>query len=117
MQFCDTEVMRAHLAEISKMAAPDALVSWRPRVLVLDHVGWHLAIALVVQGNILPLPARSPELNGPERLAVLRNSRLSNCVFRCYLGAPGPSDDALGGRVPINPVRPSPRGGGIGHPD
>ena len=52
--------MAHHLEEISATVAPGAHA-----VLLLDQAGWHTTRKLPVPGNItlLPLPARSPELN------------------------------------------------------
>src|SRR3954469_24952150 len=60
MPRCSTEAMTLHLAETAKAVAPGAHA-----VLLLDQAGWHTTRKLVVPVNItlLPLPARSPELN------------------------------------------------------
>ena len=53
----------------------------------LDQAGWHLARALVVPDNItlLPLPARSPELNPVENLwQFMRDNWLGNGIFASY---------------------------------
>jgi transposase len=53
-------------------------------VLVLDHAGWHITPALRVPDNLtlLPLPARSPELNPAEGLwHELRQRHLSNRAY------------------------------------
>jgi transposase len=57
--------MNLHLAEIAKAVAPGA-----HGVLLLDQAGWHTTKKLIVPANItlLPLPARSPELNPVENL-------------------------------------------------
>jgi DDE superfamily endonuclease len=82
MPWCDTDAMRAHLAEISAMVATDAHA-----VLILDQAGWHVSGNLVVPENItlLPLPPRSPELNPVENIwQFLRDNWLSNRVFKGY---------------------------------
>lgn len=60
MPRCTTEAMALHLEEIAKVVAPGAHA-----VLLLDQAGWHTTRKLAVPENItlLPLPARSPELN------------------------------------------------------
>src|SRR3954469_17263625 len=65
MPRCTTEAMNLHLAETAKAVAPGAHA-----VLLLDPAGWHTTKKLVVPTNItlLPLPARSPELNPVENL-------------------------------------------------
>ena len=58
-----TQAMALHLAEIATMVAPGAHA-----ILVLDKAGWHVSRALPLPANItlVPLPAKSPELNPPE---------------------------------------------------
>ncbi|WP_162242140.1 transposase [Methylobacterium sp. Leaf111] len=65
MPRCTTSAMAHHLEEISATVAPGAYA-----VLLLDQAGWHTTRKLLVPGNItlLPLPARSPELNPVEKL-------------------------------------------------
>ena len=60
MPRCTTEAMNLHLAEIARAVAPGTHA-----VLLLDQAGWHMTRKLVIPANItlLPLPARSPELN------------------------------------------------------
>jgi putative transposase len=56
-------------------------------VLLLDQAGWYTTRKLHVPGNItlLPLPARSPELNPVENLwQFLRDHWLGNRIFRSY---------------------------------
>ena len=62
---CTTEAMALHLAEIATMVAPGAHA-----ILVLDKAGWHISKALPVPANItlVPLPAKSPELNPVENV-------------------------------------------------
>jgi hypothetical protein len=57
--------MTPHLAEISRAVAPSAHA-----VVLLDQAGWHLFVKLTVPDNItlLPLPAKSPELNPVENI-------------------------------------------------
>jgi transposase len=56
-------------------------------VVLLDQAGWHLSAKLTVPTNItlLPLPAKSPELNPVENIwQFIRESWLSNCIFTSY---------------------------------
>jgi len=74
--------MNLHLAEIAEMVAPDAHA-----VLLVDQAGWHLSARLVIPANItiLPLPAKSPELNPVENIwQFMRDNWLSNRVFQSY---------------------------------
>lgn len=78
----DTEAMALHLAEISRAVAPDAHA-----ILLADQAGWHTTDKLDVPPNItlLPLPAKSPELNPVENVwQYLRQTWLSNRVFPDY---------------------------------
>jgi hypothetical protein len=65
MPRCTTEAMGLHLEEIAQAVAPDAHA-----VLPLDQAAWHTTKKLRVPANItlLPLPARSPELNPVDNL-------------------------------------------------
>lgn len=79
---CTTEAMALHLAEIATMVAPGAHA-----ILVLDKAGWHISKALPVPPNItlVPLPAKSPELNPVENIwQFMRDNWLSNRVFTSY---------------------------------
>lgn len=79
---CTTEAMALHLAEIATMVAPGAHA-----VLVLDKAGWHVSKALAVPSNItlIPLPAKSPELNPVENIwQFMRENWLSNRIFTSY---------------------------------
>ncbi len=72
--------MARHLEEISATVAPGAHA-----VLLLDQAGWHTTKKLIVPDNIilLPLPARSPELNLVENLwQFLRDNWLGNQIFQ-----------------------------------
>ena len=74
--------MNLHLAEISKRVAPGAHAA-----LLVDQAGRHLAGALNVPANItvVPLPAKSPELNPQENVwQFMRENWLSNRVFTSY---------------------------------
>ena len=74
--------MAHHLEEISATVAPGAHA-----VLLLDQAGWHTTRKLPVPSNItlLPLPARSPELNPVENLwQFLRDNWLGNRIFQSY---------------------------------
>jgi len=67
------------MAEIARMVEPG-----RHAVLLLDQAGWHLSAALEVPANItlLPLPAKSPELNVMENVwQFMRDNWLSNRIF------------------------------------
>lgn len=79
---CNVPAMQLHLDEISRTVAPGAHA-----VLLLDQAGWHLSERLDIPANItiLPLPARSPELNPVENVwQYMRDNWLSNRVFRSY---------------------------------
>ena len=79
---CNTQAMQWHLDEISSQVTPGAHA-----VLILDQAGWHTTGKLTVPSNItlLPLPPRSPELNPVENIwQFMRDSWLSNCVFKSY---------------------------------
>lgn len=82
MPRCTTSAMTHHLEEISGTVAPGAHA-----VLLLDQAGWHTTKTLPVPDNItlLPLPARSPELNPVENLwQFLRENWLGNRIFQSY---------------------------------
>ncbi len=71
--------MTLHLVEISQAVAPGAHA-----VVLLDQAGWHLSAKLTVPTNItlLPLPAKSPELNPVENIwQFIRENWLSNRIF------------------------------------
>ena len=79
---CDTAAMNLHLAEIAR-----AVASGAHAVLLLDQAGWHTTKKLLVPDNItlLPLPARSPELNPVENLwQFMRDNWLGNRIFQSY---------------------------------
>jgi transposase len=79
---CTTAAMALHLAEISNAVAPGAHA-----VLLLDQAGWHTTAKLAMPRNItlLPLPAKSPELNPVENVwQFMRENWLSNRVFTSY---------------------------------
>ena len=78
----DTEGMALHLAEISRAVMPGAHA-----ILLVDQAGWHTTDKLDVPPNIslLPLPAKSPELNPVENIwQYLRQNWLSNRIFADY---------------------------------
>ena len=82
MPRCTTEAMSHHLAEIAKAVAPGAHA-----VLLLDKAGWHTTKKLALPANItlMPLPARSPELNPVENIwQFLRENWLGNRIFQSY---------------------------------
>lgn len=82
MPRCTTSAMAHHLEEIATTIAPGAHA-----VLLLDQAGWHTTRKLPVPDDItlLPLPARSPELNPVENLwQFLRDNWLGNRVFQSY---------------------------------
>src|SRR6266516_1906575 len=61
--------------------------SSRAAVLLLDQAGWHLSDKLAIPDNItlMPLPAKSPELNPTENIwQFIRDNWLSNRIFRSY---------------------------------
>tara|TARA_R110002124_G_scaffold144498_1_gene309586 strand:- start:316 stop:795 length:480 start_codon:yes stop_codon:yes gene_type:complete len=62
---CNTDAMTLHLAEISRTVTPGAHA-----VVLVDQAGWHMTGALIIPGNIsiIPLPAKSPELNPVENI-------------------------------------------------
>jgi transposase len=77
-----TEAMNLHLAEIARAVAPGAHA-----VLLLDQAGWPMTKKLVIPANItlLPLPARSPELNPVENLwQFMRENWLGNRIYASY---------------------------------
>src|SRR3712207_1030940 len=82
MPRCTTEAMNLHLAEIAR-----AVTAGAHAVLLLDQAGWHLTKKLVVPSNLtlMPLPARSPELNPVEAIwQFLRQNWLGNRIFASY---------------------------------
>src|SRR6266705_3224412 len=79
---CNTAAMALHLAEISQAVEPGCHA-----VLLLDQAGWHLSDKLAIPDNItlMPLPAKSPELNPTENIwQFMRDNWLSNRIFRSY---------------------------------
>ncbi|KQP28147.1 transposase [Methylobacterium sp. Leaf102] len=71
-----------HLEEIAATVAPGAHA-----VLLLDQAGWHTTRTLPVPDKIilLPLLARSPELNPVENLwQFMRDNWVGNRFFRSY---------------------------------
>jgi hypothetical protein len=82
MPRCTTEAMTLHLEEIASAVAPGAHA-----VLLLDQAGWHTTKKLTVPANItlVPLPARSPELNPVETIwQFMRDNWLGNRIFTSY---------------------------------
>lgn len=74
--------MNEHLVEISRHVGRRAHA-----VLILDQAGWHLTDKLIIPDNItlLPLPAKSPELNPMENIwQFMRDNWLSNTIFETY---------------------------------
>jgi transposase len=74
--------MNLHLAEIAQAVAPGAHA-----VLLVDQAGWHMTSKLAVPQNIsiIPLPAKSPELNPQENVwQFMRDNWLSNRIFTSY---------------------------------
>ena len=67
-----TKAMQIFLDEFAKTIAAD-----EHAVMVLDRAGWHGSKALVVPAcmTLVPLPARSPELNPPERVWLFLKQR------------------------------------------
>src|SRR5438309_897804 len=79
---CNTAAMALHLAEISQAVEPGCHA-----VLLLDQAGWHLSDKLAIPDNItlMPLPAKSPELNPTENIwQFMRDNWLSNRIFQSY---------------------------------
>ena len=79
---CNTQAMQWHLDEISSRVMPGAHA-----ILIVDRAGWHITDKLAMPDNItlLPLPARSPELNPVENIwQFLRDNWLSNRIFKSY---------------------------------
>ena len=82
LPFADTQAMQLHLDEIARTVKRGAHA-----VLLLDRAGWHVSSKLKVPANLtlVPLPARSPELNPVENVwQFLRDNWLSNRVFTSY---------------------------------
>ena len=74
--------MQHHLDEIAHHITPGA-----HGVVLLDQAGWHLTPKLDVPPSLtlLPLPARSPELNPVENVwQFLRENWLSNRIFTSH---------------------------------
>jgi hypothetical protein len=79
---CNTQAMQWHLDEISSQVTPGAHA-----IVMVDRAGWHTTDKLVIPSNItlMPLPARSPELNPVENIwQFLRDNWLSNRIFKSY---------------------------------
>jgi hypothetical protein len=79
---CNSEAMQLHLDVIAGKVSPGAHA-----IVILDQAGWHGAKDLRVPTNLslLPLPPRSPELNGQENVwQFVRQNWLSNRVFQCF---------------------------------
>jgi hypothetical protein len=79
---CNSEAMQLHLDEIATKVAPGAHA-----IVLLDQAGWHGAKALKVPSNLslMPLPPRTPELNGQENVwQFMRQNWLSNRVFKSF---------------------------------
>ena len=79
---CTTQAMSLHLEEIAQAVAPGSHA-----VLLLDCAGWHVSSRLKVPAKItlVPLPARSPELNPVENVwQFLCDNWLSNRIFSSY---------------------------------
>jgi hypothetical protein len=82
LPWCNTATMNLHLAEIAQAVAPGAHA-----VLLVDQAGWHMTPKLIVPPNIsiIPLPAKSPELNPQENVwQFMRANWLSNRIFSSY---------------------------------
>jgi hypothetical protein len=78
MPVANTAAIQVQLDDLSRPLAANVHA-----VLVLDQAGWHMTPALRVPDNLtlLPLPARSTELNPAEGLRYkLRQRHLSNRV-------------------------------------
>lgn len=84
MPRCTTEAMAHCFEEIAATVAPGAHAA-----LLLDQAGWHTTRKLTVPDNItlLPLPARSPELNPVENFwQFMWDNWLGDRVFRSHTG-------------------------------
>jgi DDE superfamily endonuclease len=82
LPWCNTATMNPHLAEIAQAIAPGAHA-----VLLVDQAGWHMTPKLTVPRNIsiIPLPAKSPELNPQENVwQFMRDNWLSNRIVTSY---------------------------------
>jgi transposase len=82
LPFCNSAAMEMHLVEISRAVDRGAHA-----ILVVDQAGWHTSTKLTVPDNItiVPLPAKSPELNPVENIwQYMRENWLSNRVFTSY---------------------------------
>ena len=81
----NTEAMDLHLKEIGHAVAPGAHA-----VVLLDQAGWHTTAKLDIPENIslMPLPARSPELNPAENVR-------SQDAQRCPVAAADPQTAAF----------------------
>ena len=78
LPLANTEMMSLFLAHVAEEFAGYFIV------MLLDRAGWHMAKRLTVPENIrlLPLPARSPELNPAEHMwEELREKSLPNPSF------------------------------------
>ena len=79
---CNREAMQFHLDAIAPKVTAGSHA-----LLLFDRAGWHTTKAVKVPGNIslLPLPARSPELNPQENIwQFMRQNWLSNRVFKSH---------------------------------
>ncbi len=79
---CNTAAMTLHLREISATVAPGAHA-----IVIVDQAGWHFSNALIIPANItlMPLPAKSPELNPVENIwQFMRDNWLSNRIFKSH---------------------------------
>ncbi len=82
LPICNTLGMNLHLQEISTTVSHGAHA-----IVIVDQAGWHFSKALEIPDNItlLPLPARSPELNPVENVwQFMRDNWLSNRIFKSY---------------------------------
>lgn len=89
--------MAQHLEEISATVAPGFHA-----VRLLDRAGWHTTKRRLVPGNItlLPVPARSPELNPVENLwQFMRENWLGNRIFQSYADILDPCCEAWNKRI------------------
>ena len=78
LPMANTQMMSLFLAHVAEEFAGYFIV------MLLDRAGWHMAKRLTVPENIrlLPLPARSPELNPAEHIwKELREKNLPNQSF------------------------------------
>jgi hypothetical protein len=79
---CNSEAMALHLEE-SREPSPQMLTPSFSSIMPDGHVSAKLPVPDNI--TLLPLPAKSPELNPVENIwQFMRDNWLSNCVFEAY---------------------------------